>query len=79
MESHLKGNSYIYLKFSWIDENQSDFFQLKIIGTAYIQRGDYKTVILGLYNTYILTAITPKTLKFDIDGMTAITPDTLKF
>ena len=41
--------------------------------------GDYNTDILGLYNTYILTAITPKTLKFDIDGMTAITPDTLKF
>ena len=41
--------------------------------------GDYNTDILGLYNTYILTAITPKTFKFDIDGMTAITPDTLKF
>ena len=28
--------------------------------------GDYNTDILGLYNTYILTAITPKTLKFII-------------
>ena len=49
------------------------FFEHKYRG------GDYNTDILGLYNTYILTAITPKTLKYDIVGMTAITPDTLKF
>ena len=41
--------------------------------------GDYNTDISGLYNTYILTAITPETWKFETDGMTAITPDTLKF
>ena len=42
-------------------------------------QGDYNIDILGLYNTYILTAITPKTFKLDFGGMTAITPDTLKF
>ena len=41
--------------------------------------GDYNTDILGLYNTYILTAITPKTFKLDFGGMTAITPGILKF
>ena len=41
--------------------------------------GGCNTDISGLYNTNILTAITPGTLKIEIDDMTAITPGTLKF
>ena len=41
--------------------------------------GGCNTHISGLYNTNILTAITPGTLKIEIDDMTAITPGTLKF
>ena len=45
-----------------------------------VHRGvDYNTEILALYNTNILTAITPGPLKIHIDDMTAITPVTLKF
>ena len=36
--------------------------------------GDYNTDMLGLYNTDILTAITPLTLKILMPGLTAITP-----
>ena len=61
---------------SLLDEIVSDTLENAQMSTG---EGDYNTDILGLYNTYILTAITPKTFKFDIDGMTAITPDTLKF
>ena len=35
---------------------------------------DYNTDILGLHNTNILTAITPGTLKIQIDEMTAVRP-----
>ena len=40
---------------------------------------DYNTDISALYNTNILTAITPGTMQIEIDDVTAITPDTLKF
>ena len=41
--------------------------------------GGCNTDISGLYNTNILTAITPGTLEIKIDDMTAITLGTLKF
>ena len=41
--------------------------------------GGCNTDISGLYNTNILTAITPGTLKIEIDDVTAITPGTLQF
>ena len=44
-----------------------------------VQRADYNIEILALYNTNILTAITPGPLKIYIDDMTAITPVTKKF
>ena len=46
--------------------------------SSYTTGGDYNTDISGLSNTFILTALTPKTSNFDIGGMTAITPETLK-
>ena len=36
--------------------------------------GDYKTVLLGLYNTVLLTAITPLTFLKKFADLTAITP-----
>ena len=39
-----------------------------------LQGGDYNTVLLGLYNTVLLTAITPLTFLKKFADLTAITP-----
>ena len=63
-------------KLSIFIENKNNCWaqELKVTGG-----GGCNTDILGLYNTNILTAITPGTLKIENDDVTAITPGTLKF
>ena len=46
---------------------------------SYVTGGSCNTDISGLYNTNILTAITPGTLKIKNDDVTVITPGTLIF
>ena len=75
--------SKIELKSFYIEalkyKNGSKFFtRTNPTYSTILQGSHYNIDISGIYNTYILTAITPKTPKFDIVGMTAITPDSFK-
>ena len=50
------------------------FAKIRYYDFDYYRGGDYNTVLLGLYNTVLLTAITPLTFLKKIADLTAITP-----